>query len=263
MGAVLSRWDGSAWQTPTAVNVWNGSAWVSGSAQVWDGSQWVPMDGGSTPTPPPSPPEFVGSTAKFFNGFTYTPDSLPGGARVLAALAWNTVDAVLTPPAGWTLVDEMVGVSSRSGVWSVENPSSIPSWVWDSSDPTNHPQPKVSGVLVGYTESDVVAHAAALDANNDTVHVAPALDISSAQVPATLVRVWWDKASTTTSIQYPSQAPERGHQYGTGGGSNAVGVGEDTSPMSSAGTAPALSATFNIGNQNAGGYTIALQAPTT
>lgn len=61
----LKIWNGSAWNSGSAIKIWNGSAWVSASTgKVWNGSAWQQFFGGYTVN--------SGTGSNYFNVFGNT-----------------------------------------------------------------------------------------------------------------------------------------------------------------------------------------------
>lgn len=233
-----------------------GDLWVDRTAsppalKVWTGAQWVlaaASTGGDAPPPPPSAPDFVAATQGYINATSLTLTK-PSGGTLIAMLAWNAGSAI-TAPSGWTLVSELVGASGRAGVWVA--PADVANLTW-SHGATSY---KTSGMILGYEACNVAAVTEALETLADGVHTAPA--ITPPVAPSTLLRLWWDKASTTTTVTLPGGVTQRAVQYGTGSSSCAVAAADAT--LATTSTVPAADATFNANSAQAGGFSLVLVA---
>jgi hypothetical protein len=258
MGSVLTRWSGSAWVSPTSVQVWNGSAWVTGAVNAWDGTQWVPEDGGTGPPPPPSPPEFVASTKNFVNGLSLNMDK-PAGATLVALMAWHVGSQTMAAPTGWTLVDSAATNAAGAAVFTA------PGDVTNTTFTVNGGTPKISGVILGYTESAVAAHSFGIRSGVVNTATAPSATVAAWDAPSTPVRLFWEKCASTTGNAVASYSPattERVHQDSTGAGCSATGA-EDPSPATGGATG-AVTATYQTGSTNSsangGGFTVVLSS---
>ncbi|WP_018658450.1 hypothetical protein [Actinomadura flavalba] len=231
-----------------------GDVWVDRTAsppvlRTWTGAQWVIVaaaTGGEAPAPPAAAPAFMAKTQLYANATTFTP-TMPAADTVLACLSWGTAEAP-TVPAGWTLVSELVTSAARSGIWVASGSVSTLTWSWATAT-------KASGVLAGYEACSVGAVVEAAETLVDNIHTAPA--VAAAVAPVRAVRVWWDKASTTTGVSLPGGVTSRAVQYGTGGGAPSIAVGDEL--VSATGTVPARDATFTPANSaQSGGHSILL-----
>ena len=237
--------------SPTVGDLWVDRTMSPPGLKVWTGSQWVLAQAatGAEPPPPPSEaPAFVAASTNYANAANIT-FSKPDGATLIAALAWNDTAAV-SAPSGWTLVEELVGTSARAGIWVAAADVTNLTWshgasVW-----------KTSGLILGYESCNISNVTKLLEDTVEGSHTAPAITPSVA--PATVLRVWWDKSSTTTDITLPGSHTQRAVQYGTGGGAPAIIAADmtrsDTSPV------PAADAEFNADSAQAGGFSLVLVA---
>lgn len=86
----LNVWNGTAWQTASAIKVWNGSAWVSAtSGKIWNGTAWV---------------DFFGSVALPGNPYSIN-GVAPAGSTASATLRFRstgTVASIRTNTGGTT-----------------------------------------------------------------------------------------------------------------------------------------------------------------
>ncbi|QFG25442.1 hypothetical protein [Actinomadura sp. WMMB 499] len=241
---------------PEPTNPVDGDLWVDLAStppvlKIRANGGWSALNGEATvPDDPNAAPAFMGVQSTEVN-WTSIDVPLPGGETYLACIAWNSADALTSVPAEWTLVREVVETSGRAAVYTVNaadvNTSSF-------SLPT---QQKITAVCVGYQASIVAASDGLPDAGSDGAHEAPALDVQ--QVPARLVRFYWDKSAGTTDLNAnDAGATTRGVQYGTGAGSCAVLATDQE--ITSAGVVPLATATADVEAANAGGFSIALAA---
>jgi hypothetical protein len=241
----------SAPTAPAVRDVWIDGTMSPPGVKVWTGSQWVlaqASTGAEPPPPPASAPDFVAATNGYINATGLTL-AQPAGDTLIALVAWNAASAI-TPPPGWTLVDELVGGSGRAGVWAAD--SSVASFTWSHGATAF----KTSGLILGYEACNVTNVTELLEDTVEGVHTAPA--IAPSMAPATILRLWWDKASTTTSITLPGSHTQRAVQYGTGSSAPAV-IGADLA-VTTTDLVAAANATFNASSAQAGGFSLALVA---
>ena len=225
-------------------SLWNGTAEVPLILQgVWNGTAVVPLrvegDSGGAPAN-------VDARTFYWEGTSH-PIPVPSGARKLVMAAWNTT-ASISPPAGWTLLEEMVTTSGRAALWTATSPSSG-NWTTAAGG-------KLTAICLGYSGSTVHASEALPESTADTVHTAPAITVS--EVPATVVRFWWDKVTGTTSVTGPGDHTELARHLPLTTAGCSVLAAELT--VETPGTVPAADATFNMAAGNAGGFSVALVA---
>lgn len=240
----------SAPLAPTLGDIWVDRTMSPFGIKTWTGSQWVLAQASTGAEPPPPPdeaPAFVDKTSNYANATTLTLTK-PTGATLLAFLAWNAASA-MTPPAGWTLADELVGASGRAGIWVAD--SSVSGLTW-----THGAAFKTSGMILGYEACNVALSEPLLEDTSEGAHTAPA--ITPPMAPATILRLWWDKASTTSSITLPGGHTSRALQYGTGSSAPAIAAAD--LEVATTDLVAAATATFNANSAQAGGFSLALVA---
>lgn len=244
-------------QTTAPDNPAVGDLWVDISqsppvVNVRASTGWAPMTGGEPdPDPTPEAPAFVDAETIYTNS-TSVDLPLPDGDVVLACLAWNSSEEI-TPPLGWTKVEELVGTNqSRSAVYFASRDVESTEFHVPSNNAT-----KFSAVILGYEAATVGFSDALLETQVDTERTAPALDVETA--PATLVRFYWYKVSSPTLFEPNDQnATQRGVQLGVGGGAPSVLATDQE--VTAAGVVPAATATTGEASGQAGGFSIALVA---
>lgn len=243
---------------PTIGEIWVDTSQNPPVLKVYDGSLWITPSGAGGGEPPAAAPGFVDATG-IAGGNTltsYTPDK-PSGATLVVFAAWNSNVAPATIPAGLTLVDEVVTVSARAGVWvgAAADVASLP-FAWAAGV-------HASFIVLGYEQCSVLAHAGAADGSTTNVHTAPALAVGT--VPATVLRLFFDKISPNGTAQTatdPSGTTRRTFQAPTGTAVCTLLAADEE--MATAGTAAAKTSTYSNGagtpGANCGGLTIALVA---
>lgn len=243
--------------TTAPVGATAGDAWVDTSQsppvfKLYDGSIWYIPSGAGGGTPPAAAPAFVDATLIESGGATATGTKPTGGATLIACLAWNATDAPTDEPTGWSLVKELTTTSARAGVWVADASVTSLSWTWATARNT-------SGVVLAYEQCSVNAVAVLDDTDGDAVHTAPDLNVGT--VPATVLRLWFDKTAVSAAqapslpagvIQRALEAPATGSVCTV----LAADAEQDT-----AGATGTVDATYDETANNAGGFTLALLAP--
>jgi hypothetical protein len=219
---------------------------------------WLLIAGTAAPAPGGgTPPDFIASTKGTVNANALTitlPTGVPSDGVFLLGLASAGTADPTTVPAGWSLVDQYIksGGSSNLAVYAAPGNVAALSFAWGGAT-------KRSWVCGGYGAGLVDAHLDNPSASgSETVHTAPSVVASYA---ARVVRFCLDKSSGTTSASWDagSGVTQRNVQYGTGTGSCCVLLGD--SLQGTDGATGAATATFDVGQDNAAGFTVALVGP--
>lgn len=196
-------------------------------------------------TPTPTAPDFVTAQSYWVNDSAIVVPQI-AAPFVVVALAWNTT-AVVTPPAGWTLVKSLSATSSGAAVFTA--PGDVAGWTFTLSATS-----KTAVTVLGYSDAEVIASNGTVDSGSDGVHEAPGLSIPDG--PVRLVRFYWDKSTTTTAwTKNDINATVRATSLGTGGGATSMFATDQTAP---AGTVALATATANVAANQAGGFSVAL-----
>lgn len=235
--------------SPRKGDAWSDTSQNPPAFKLYDGSVWVVPSAAGGGTPPASAPAFQSKTEQITGGTSHTATKPATGATLVAVLAWNGTGAA-TPPAGWTLVDEITTTSGRAGVWIADGAVTTLTWTFATSL-------NVSSVVLGYEACSVLAHAGLSDTGGDAVHTAP--DLTVGTVPATVLRAWFDKTAVSTTAQTPSVPAghtQRALEAPTSGTKCTILAADKI--VSAAGAAGTADSTYTLTANNAGGFTVAL-----
>jgi PKD repeat protein len=167
-----------------------------------------------------SPITFVGSDTASVNArkatVTVPSAARAGNALVLFATVAND-SAVVTPPSGWTEVDQVVDTQTRTVVWQRVATSALPgSAVTVQLDV----QAKMSLMVAAYGGTSATApvdgHATSAETSTTAAHTTPTLDTAAAG--GWLLSYWADVTTATTAWTTPAGQSVRATAIGTGGG---------------------------------------------
>ena len=200
---------------------------------------------GSPPAPEAEAPDVVDHAELYMNATSVDVPAV-GGDWNIAFLTWNTT-ATVTVPSGWTEIERVTASSSVFAAFIAEAGTTTRTFTFSETS-------KCSTVVVGVTDSEVIASAAALDPDSDAVREAPGLEVADG--PALLLRGFFEKSSTNTSWT-PTDGSVVGEQFGTGGGATSLLV---TAQDVVAGSVPSATATAGTSSGQGGGISIALYA---
>lgn len=149
------------------------------------------------------------------NAVVTVPSPVQAGDGMLLFLTLNRADVSITPPSGWTKVDETTNGDFRSVVWQKTA---------GSADPGS----EVSIPISDFTKADMLLAAYAGTGSPPVVTSVKATDFAQSehQIPAVTVTdagdwvvwYWAEKSSSTTTWTPPAAGVQRALSVGSGGG---------------------------------------------
>jgi PKD repeat protein len=209
-----------------------------------------------------SPITFVASDTAYANARKATvtvPSSVAAGNALVLIGTVASDTAVVTPPAGWIAVEQVLDSQTQTFVWQrVATSTSAGSTASLQLDV----QAKISLMVAAYAgtagTTPVVAHAGAAEPGTTAAHVTPTL--STAANGAWLLSYWADVTSSTTSWATPAGQSVRATLIGTGGGHPSAVLTDLGGPLTP-GTVGGYTATADAASSKATMVTLVLGAP--
>ncbi len=207
----------------------------------------------SLPTP------LVGSDAVSYSTTTAFTATVPPEAEandvVFAFLSLADVAATVTPPDGWTLLEDQQSVSLRSRIyWRVVRPSDVGTAATFTSDIAAKGDVMMAAFRGVDTANPVLASAGALEDENRGSHHAPALSYTG---DATVLHYWADRNAVTSRFTAPGDEITLQSSIGTGSGKVAAVMSLE--PTAQTDGSPEAVAVADEATKNAYSYSVALR----